>query len=62
MKLTLNIPTTLKEITLEQYQQWLKVAEGKEMSLFLQQKMIEIYDIFIFLIYKIRLCISHYTF
>ena len=43
MKLTLNIPTTLKEITLEQYQQWLKVAEGKEMSLFLQQKMIEIF-------------------
>ena len=43
MKLTLNIPTTLKEITLEQYQQWLKVADGKEMSLFLQQKMIEIF-------------------
>lgn len=43
MKLTLNIPTTLKEITLLQYQQWLKVAEGKEMSLFLQQKMIEIF-------------------
>ena len=43
MKLTLNIPTTLKEITLDQYQQWLKVADGKEMSLFLQQKMIEIF-------------------
>lgn len=43
MKLTLNIPTSLKEITLIQYQQWLKVAEGKEMSLFLQQKMIEIF-------------------
>ena len=43
MKLTLSIPTSLKEITLIQYQQWLKVAEGKEMSLFLQQKMIEIF-------------------
>lgn len=43
MKLTLNIPTSLKEITLIQYQQWLKVAKGKEMSLFLQQKMIEIF-------------------
>tara|TARA_R110001606_G_C15337171_1_gene646162 strand:+ start:201 stop:830 length:630 start_codon:yes stop_codon:yes gene_type:complete len=43
MKLTLNIPETLKEITLNQYQQWLKIAEDKEPSLFLQQKMIEIF-------------------
>ena len=43
MKLTLNIPETLKEITLNQYQQWLKVAEGKEMTDFLKQKMIEIF-------------------
>ena len=43
MKLTLNIPETLKEITLNQYQQWLKVAEGKEMTDFIKQKMIEIF-------------------
>lgn len=43
MKLTLKIPTKLKDITLSQYQQWLKIAEGQEMSLFLQQKMIEIF-------------------
>ena len=43
MKLTLIIPETLKEITLNQYQQWLKVAEDKEMTDFLKQKMIEIF-------------------
>ena len=43
MKLKLNIPETLKEITLNQYQQWLKVAEDKEMTDFLKQKMIEIF-------------------
>ena len=40
MKLTLNIPESLSEVTLDQYQQWLKVAEDKEMNNFLQQKMI----------------------
>ena len=43
MKLTLNIPESLNEITLNQYQQWLKVADGKSESDFLQQKMIEIF-------------------
>tara|TARA_R110000823_G_scaffold12959_7_gene43243 strand:- start:39 stop:668 length:630 start_codon:yes stop_codon:yes gene_type:complete len=43
MKLTLTIPETLKDITLNQYQQWLKVAEDKEMTDFLKQKMIEIF-------------------
>ena len=43
MKLTLTIPETLKEITFNQYQQWLKVAEDKEMTDFLKQKMIEIF-------------------
>ena len=43
MKLTLNIPESLSEITLGQYQNWLKVAEGKEDETFLQQKMIEIF-------------------
>ena len=43
MKLKLNIPETLKEITLSQYQQWLKIAEGEEMTDFIKQKMIEIF-------------------
>ena len=43
MKLTLSIPESLSEVTLSQYQQWLKVAEGKDMSTFLQQKMVEIF-------------------
>mgnify|MGYP003132835722 FL=1 len=43
MKLTLNIPETLNEVTLDQYQRWLKVADGKELDNFLQQKMIEIF-------------------
>ena len=43
MKLKINIPEKLSEITLGQYQDWLKVAEGKEMTPFIQQKMIEIF-------------------
>ena len=43
MKLTLSIPETLNEVTLDQYQRWLKVADGKELDNFLQQKMIEIF-------------------
>ena len=43
MKLQITIPEKLSEITLSQYQSWLKVAEGKEMTPFLQQKMIEIF-------------------
>lgn len=43
MKLTLNIPESLSEVTLDQYQQWLKVAEGKDLDNFLKQKMIEIF-------------------
>jgi hypothetical protein len=43
MKLELTIPEKLSEITLSQYQSWLKVAEGKEITPFLQQKMIEIF-------------------
>ncbi len=43
MKLTINIPETLNEVTLRQYQKWLKIAEGKELDSFLQQKMIEIF-------------------
>ena len=43
MKITINIPETLNEVTLKQYQKWLKIAEGKELDSFLQQKMIEIF-------------------
>ena len=43
MKLQITIPEKLSEITLSQYQSWLKVAEGKEITPFLQQKMIEIF-------------------
>jgi hypothetical protein len=43
MKLTINIPEQLSEVTLKQYQKWLKIAEGKELDSFLQQKMIEIF-------------------
>ena len=43
MKLTINIPETLNEVTLNQYQKWLKIAEGKELDSFLQQKMVEIF-------------------
>lgn len=43
MKLTINIPESLNEVTLKQYQKWLKIAEGKEIDNFLQQKMVEIF-------------------
>ena len=43
MKITINIPESLKDITLKQYQKWLKIAEDKKLDNFLQQKMIEIF-------------------
>ena len=43
MKIKLNIPEKLSEMTLGQYQDWLKVSEGKELDTFLQQKIIEIF-------------------
>ena len=43
MKIKLNIPEKLSEMTLGQYQDWLKVSEGKEIDTFLQQKIIEIF-------------------
>tara|TARA_R100000656_G_scaffold52004_1_gene41543 strand:+ start:330 stop:983 length:654 start_codon:yes stop_codon:yes gene_type:complete len=43
MALTLNIPETLNEVTLGQYQHWIKITEGEDMSTFYQQKMIEIF-------------------
>jgi hypothetical protein len=43
MKVELTIPSTLEEITLKQYQKFLKIQESNEDSYFLQCKMIEIF-------------------
>ena len=43
MKIELSIPESLKEITLAQYQKWVKIIENEEVSTFFQQKMIEIF-------------------
>jgi hypothetical protein len=44
MKIKLNIPESLSEITLAQYQKWVKIVEKEEqLSTFYQQKMIEIF-------------------
>lgn len=43
MKIELNIPTNLEEITLGQYQKFLKVVEDNEDSEFVHHKMVEIF-------------------
>ena len=43
MKINLNIPENLSEITLSQYQKWIKIIDNEELSTFFQQKMIEIF-------------------
>ena len=43
MKLEINVPTSLDEITLGQYQKYLKIAEANPDSNFLDAKMIEIF-------------------
>ena len=43
MKITINIPESLNDITLKQYQKWLKIADDKKLDNFLKQKMIEIF-------------------
>ena len=43
MKIELNVPTSLDEITLGQYQKYLKIAESNQDGNFLQAKMIEIF-------------------
>jgi len=43
MKVDIFIPENLSEITLGQYQKFLGVSEGKDLDLFVQQKMIEIF-------------------
>jgi hypothetical protein len=43
MKVKILVPESLSEITLEQYQKFLKISNDNEDSLFLQQKMVEIF-------------------
>jgi len=43
MKLQITIPTSLKDITLEQYQRFVSIAQNNKDGEFLQQKMIEIF-------------------
>ena len=43
MKLKLTIPSDLSEISLKQYNKFLKIQENNEDSYFLQCKMIEIF-------------------
>ena len=43
MKVEITIPTDLGEVTLKQYQKFLKIAEGNEDSEFLHHKMVEIF-------------------
>ena len=43
MKLEINIPTTLSEIPLKSYQEFLKVQEGSNDEEFIAQKMIQIF-------------------
>lgn len=61
MKITINIPNKLSDITLEQYQRFLKVAENEEVDdVFLMQKMIQIFcgvkltDVFYFKIQDVK--------
>ena len=43
MKANINVPTELNEITLKQYQKFLKVQDSKQNNTFLQTKIIEIF-------------------
>jgi len=43
MKIEINVPTSLNEITLGQYQKYLKIAENNPDGNFLDAKMIEIF-------------------
>jgi hypothetical protein len=43
MQVELTIPTSLKEITLGQYQKYLEIAENNDNKEFVFQKMIEIF-------------------
>jgi hypothetical protein len=57
MKIEINVPTNLNEITLEQYQKFLKIAENNPEGNFLNAKMIEIFcGIPLSDSYKLKMC------
>ena len=43
MNIEINVPSSLSEITLGQYQKFLKIAENNQEGNFLDAKMIEIF-------------------
>lgn len=43
MDIRLEIPDSLADITLSDYQKFMKIAEGKDIDIFVQQKMIQIF-------------------
>ena len=43
MTIEIQVPNTLNDITLGQYQKFLKISKDQEDSLFLNQKMVEIF-------------------
>lgn len=43
MKLDIYVPSSLDDITLEQYQKFHKISDGKESNNFINQKMVEIF-------------------
>ena len=43
MKLDIYVPSSLDDITLEQYQKFHKISDGKESSNFINQKMVEVF-------------------
>ena len=43
MRITVNVPTSLSEITLGQYQKFIKISENNPEGNFLDAKMIEIF-------------------
>ena len=55
MKVEITTPETLEDIKLSQYLKWVKISKDQEMSVFLQQKMIEIFcDIPLKIVLNIR--------
>ena len=43
MKLSINVPTELKDVTLGQYQKFLKIQKTNDDPTFIAQKMVEIF-------------------
>lgn len=43
MDIKITVPDSLSEITLGDYQKFMKISEGKDMDIFIQQKMVQIF-------------------